>query len=93
MAGTGQRDGFLVGSFCDSVLGVGCVERAGAKFSRRAIAGSDGLVKHTWSKNIEQWNKTGSDRPYHYLGSAIWFTRIGHAAGEAMLELLQKQGQ
>jgi hypothetical protein len=47
----------------------------------------------TWSKNIEQWNKTGSDRPYHYLGSAIWYTRIGHAAGEAMLELLKKQGQ
>ena len=46
----------------------------------------------TWSKNIEQWNKTGSDRPYHYLGSAIWYTRIGHAAGKAMLELLKKQG-
>ena len=46
----------------------------------------------TWSKNIEQWNKTGSDRPYHYLGSAIWYTRIGYAAGEAMLELLKKQG-
>lgn len=45
----------------------------------------------TWSKNVEQWNKTGSDRPYHYLGSAIWYTRIGHAAGEAMLELLQKK--
>ena len=47
----------------------------------------------TWSKNIEQWNKTGSDRPYHYYGSAIWFTRIGHAAGEAMLELLTKKAR
>ena len=22
----------------------------------------------TWKKNFEQWKKTGSDRPYHYLG-------------------------
>jgi hypothetical protein len=34
-------------------------------------------------------NHEGSDRPYHYFGSAIWFTCIGHAAGEAMLELLK----
>ncbi len=45
----------------------------------------------TWSKNVEQWKKTGGDRAYHYLGSAIWFNRIGHAMGEAMLELLSKQ--
>jgi len=43
----------------------------------------------TWQKNYEQWQRVGSDRPYHYYGSAIWYTRIGHAAGEAMLELLQ----
>jgi len=42
----------------------------------------------TWKENFEQWQKTGSDRPYHYLGSAIWYTRIGHAAGQAMLELI-----
>ena len=42
----------------------------------------------TWQQNIEQWNKTGSDRPYHYYGSAIWYTRIGHAAGDAMLEMI-----
>jgi alpha-galactosidase len=43
-----------------------------------------------WSKNPD-WAKTGSDRPYHYYGSAIWYTRIGHAAGEAMLEMLPKK--
>ena len=43
--------------------------------------------------NLEEWQKVGSDRPYHYYGSAIWYTRIGHAAGEAMLELMKKQGQ
>ena len=45
----------------------------------------------TWSKNREQWNKTGSDRPYHYLGSAIWYNRIGKAFGKAMAELLPKK--
>ncbi len=43
----------------------------------------------TWKQNVEQWKLTGSDRPYHYYGSAIWYTRIGHAAGEAMLELIK----
>ncbi len=46
----------------------------------------------TWRENFEQWQKIGSDRPYHYYGSAIWYTRIGRAAGEAMLELLNKPG-
>jgi alpha-galactosidase len=46
----------------------------------------------TWNKTPEtkaQWDKTGGDFPYHYLGSPIWFTRIGHACGDAMLELLK----
>jgi len=34
----------------------------------------------------------GSDRPCHYLGSAIWYTRIGHAMGESMLELMGDDG-
>ncbi len=41
-----------------------------------------------WQKHQDEWKKVGSDRPYHYLGSAIWFQRIGHAMGKAMLELL-----
>ena len=41
----------------------------------------------TWRQNFEEWEKTGSDRGYHYLGSAIWFNRIGKAMGEAMLEM------
>ena len=45
----------------------------------------------TWQKNREQWDKVGGDFPYHYLGSAIWFNRIGKAMGEAMLELLKNQ--
>ncbi|MGY8643967.1 MAG: sialate O-acetylesterase [Verrucomicrobiales bacterium] len=44
----------------------------------------------TWKDNFEAWKLVGSDRPYHYLGSAIWYTRIGHGMGESMLELLEK---
>ena len=42
----------------------------------------------TRQKDLQQWKLTGGDHGYHCLGSAIWFTRIGHAMGEAMKELL-----
>lgn len=41
----------------------------------------------TWRKNFEQWKLTGGDFAFHYMGSAIWFTRIGKACGDAMIEL------
>ncbi|MEO1530106.1 MAG: sialate O-acetylesterase, partial [Planctomycetota bacterium] len=41
----------------------------------------------TWKDNFEQWEQTGSDHPYHYLGSAIWYTRIGRECAKAMIEL------
>jgi hypothetical protein len=41
-----------------------------------------------WQKNMEEWKKVGSDRPYHYLGSGIWYSRIGKTAGESMVKLL-----
>lgn len=40
-----------------------------------------------WQKRLEEWKLVGGDRPYHYLGSALWFNRIGRSMGEAMLEL------
>ena len=43
----------------------------------------------TWRDNFEQWKLVGSDRPYHYLGSAIWYTRIGHGMGDEMQNLLK----
>jgi hypothetical protein len=45
----------------------------------------------TWEKNQEEWKHTGGDHGYHYLGSAIWFNRIGKAMGNAMLELLNNR--
>lgn len=44
-----------------------------------------------WKKDISAWEKVGSDHGYHYLGSAIWFNRMGGAFGEAMLELAKGQ--
>jgi alpha-galactosidase len=44
-----------------------------------------------WRDNFEEWQKTGGDFGYHYMGSAIWFNRIGHAMGDAMLGLMEKQ--
>jgi len=41
-----------------------------------------------WRDHLDEWNKTGSDYGYHYYGSAIWYTRIGRALGETMLELV-----
>jgi len=40
-----------------------------------------------WQKHKEAWDKVGSDRGYHYLGSVRTFCRIGRAFGEAMLAL------
>jgi len=41
-----------------------------------------------WRERFEEWEQTGSDFGYHYMGSAIWFNRIGKASGDAMLELM-----
>ncbi|MCP4261851.1 MAG: sialate O-acetylesterase [Planctomycetes bacterium] len=46
------------------------------------------LVKN-WKEHIDEWNKVGSDLGYHYLGSAITFSKIGRAFGEATLELIR----
>ena len=45
----------------------------------------------TWRDNVESWEKVGSDFPYHYLGSATGFNRIGHAVGDAMIELMESR--
>lgn len=47
-------------------------------------------VYPNWRKQFELWKTVGSDRPYHYLGSGVWYSRIGKTAGETMVELLKK---
>jgi len=48
---------------------------------------ADALFRKGWRENVEEWNKLGSDFPYHYLGSPKTMLLIGHAFGEAVLEL------
>jgi hypothetical protein len=45
------------------------------------------IFKKGWRQNLAEWNKVGSDFPYHYLGSPTTMCRIGKAFGEAMLVL------
>jgi hypothetical protein len=45
------------------------------------------LYKKGWQNHRGEWDKVGSDAPYHYLGSAKTFCAIGKAFGEAMIEL------
>ena len=48
---------------------------------------ADAVFRKGWKENVEEWNKVGSDFPYHYLGSAKNMLAMGKAFGEAMLEL------
>jgi hypothetical protein len=48
---------------------------------------AEAVFKKGWREHIDEWNKVGSDYPYHYLGSARTMLNIGKAFGEAMLEL------
>lgn len=43
-----------------------------------------------WQDHLDEWKLVGSDRPYHYLGSGIWYNRIGEQMAEAMLKLQGK---
>lgn len=45
------------------------------------------ILKKGYQKHKDEWDKFGSDAPYHYLGSAKTFSDIGRAFGEAMIEL------
>lgn len=42
-----------------------------------------------WREKPEQWKLVGGDFQFHFLGSAIWFNRIGKSMGEAMLGLMK----
>jgi alpha-galactosidase len=41
----------------------------------------------------QERQKYAGDDGYHYYGSPIWYTRIGKAIGESMLELLKNKGK
>jgi len=41
-----------------------------------------------WKEHFELWQTVGSDRPYHYLGSAITYCDIGRAFAHELLRLM-----
>ena len=45
------------------------------------------VFKKGWREHIDEWNKVGSDYPFHYLGSVKTMLHIGRAFGEATIEL------
>ncbi|MCA1686656.1 MAG: sialate O-acetylesterase, partial [Planctomycetia bacterium] len=47
------------------------------------------VYKKGWKDHLDEWNRFGSDHPYHYLGSAQTIILIGRAFGEAMIGLLR----
>jgi alpha-galactosidase len=48
---------------------------------------ADAVFRKGWREHEEEWNKVGSDYPFHYLGSAKTMLRIGTAFGEAVIDL------
>jgi alpha-galactosidase len=47
---------------------------------------AEAVYKKGWREHLDEWNKVGSDYPYHYLGSAKTLCQVGRAFGKAMLE-------
>ncbi|MFO0964477.1 MAG: sialate O-acetylesterase [Gemmataceae bacterium] len=52
---------------------------------------AEAVFKKGWRENLAEWNKVGSDYPYHYLGSAKTMVHIGRAFADAILELRGKK--
>ena len=52
---------------------------------------ADAIFKKGWRQNLAEWNKVGSDYPYHYLGSPRTMLQIGRAFGTAMLRLREQR--
>jgi len=48
---------------------------------------AEAVFKKGWRENLEEWNKVGSDYPYHYLGSPKTLCAIGKALAEAAIKL------
>ena len=48
---------------------------------------ADAVYRKGWREHRQEWDKVGSDWPFHYLGSARTLCAIGQAMGEAALAL------
>jgi alpha-galactosidase len=54
---------------------------------------SNNIFQKGWPEHYHEWDTVGSDRPYHYLGSAAFFVRLGDAFANSMAELIVNQGK
>lgn len=52
---------------------------------------ADAVFKKGWRKHRDEWEKVGSNFPYHYLGSCKTFLLIGRGFGEAMIRLIESR--
>jgi alpha-galactosidase len=52
---------------------------------------AEAVFKKGWKENLEEWNRVGSDYPYHYLGSVRTMLKIGRAFGESVIELQKRK--
>ena len=48
---------------------------------------AEAVFKKGWRQHLDEWNRVGSDYPYHYLGSPKTMCKIGRAFGFAILQL------
>ena len=48
---------------------------------------AEAVFRKGWRENIVEWNKVGSDFPYHYLGSPKTMLKMGRGFAEAVFEL------
>jgi hypothetical protein len=48
---------------------------------------AEAVFKKGWKENQEEWDRVGSDFPYHYLGSPRTMLGIGKAFAEAVFSL------
>ncbi len=39
------------------------------------------------NRDVKKWQEFGNDRPYHYLGSPVFFYTVGKEFGDAMIKL------
>jgi alpha-galactosidase len=51
---------------------------------------AEAVFKKGWKQNLEEWNRVGSDFPYHYLGSHKTYGAIGRALADALLAMAPK---
>lgn len=51
------------------------------------------VYKKGWATHKEEWDRVGSDFPFHYLGSAKTICQIGKAFGQAMIELCRSEAK